>query len=235
MGWKNENSSFSSLWKVVCLWKKTLVLAPTSPYSEIMNEPATSEVKLHVRYSAPDGTAAVQELSDKPITIGRSPDADIITLDERASRMHCGIRLWDGEYYVKDLKSKNGTFLNNDRVEMAKIKPGDKVRLGNTVLVVEDVKTPGTNTSLSSVQDEMNGGKGYNTILREIVEDVDDRPPPTAAKPSPAAAPLEPKTKTAKLVALPSDTAGQEKKGPGPVQINTGRPKRPTAIKIKRK
>src|SRR5690606_15307326 len=95
---------------------------------------------LRIRYNDPEGNQTELILAEKPITIGRSPDADIITLDERASRMHCGIRIWDGEYYVKDLKSKNGTYLNNQRVEMAKIKPGDKVRLGNTILHVDDKK-----------------------------------------------------------------------------------------------
>jgi len=90
----------------------------------------STQAPLRIRYTDPDGNQTEKILGDKPITIGRSPDADVITLDERASRMHCSIRLWDGEYYVKDLKSKNGTYLNQQRVEMAKIKPGDKVRLG---------------------------------------------------------------------------------------------------------
>lgn len=137
------------------------------------NSPLT---QLRIRYTDPDGNQTELILGDKPITVGRSPDADIITLDERASRMHCGIRIWDGEYYVKDLKSKNGTYLNQQRVEMAKIKPGDKIRLGNSILVVDDKKSPGTDTTLSSVQDEMEGGKGYKTILREIVQNTEHRP-----------------------------------------------------------
>ncbi len=126
--------------------------------------------RLRLRYTDPDGELTELVLADKPVTIGRSPEAEIVTLDERASRMHCGIRIWDGEYYVKDLKSKNGTFLNNQRVEMAKVKPGDKIRLGNTIITVDDKKSPGTSTTIDSIEDEMSEGKGYKTILREIVE-----------------------------------------------------------------
>lgn len=140
-----------------------------------MSDDSTQNL-LRIRYTDPDGNQTEKILGDDPITVGRSPDADVITLDERASRMHCSIRLWDGEYYVKDLKSKNGTYLNKKKVEMAKIKPGDRVRLGNSILVVDDKKSPGTDTTISSVQDEMDGGKGYKTILREIVQNTENKP-----------------------------------------------------------
>ena len=203
---------------------------------------------LRIRYSDPDGNQNELLLSDKPITIGRSPDADIITLDERASRMHCGIRIWDGEYYVKDLKSKNGTYLNNQRVEMAKIKPGDKIRLGNSILTVDDKRAPGTDTTISSVQDEMNTGKGYKTILREIVKDTDHSPKPVRkAESAPEQDEVksgggieldEPRTKTARLVSQEAASKGNSGKQDAPagsgskvIRLNTSA----SGIKIKRK
>jgi pSer/pThr/pTyr-binding forkhead associated (FHA) protein len=216
---------------------------------------------LRIRYSDPDGNQTELILSDKPITIGRSPDADIITLDERASRIHSGIRIWDGEYYVKDLKSKNGTYLNNQKVEMAKIKPGDKIRLGNSILHVDDKKSPGTDTTISSVQDEMDGGKGYKTILREIVENTEKgapvKPKPAVAKRAEPAAESteivsgdgiqldeEPRTKTAKLLS-PSDSqlADSDKKSSKVIRPPAGSGSKmirlnksgPSSIKIKRK
>jgi pSer/pThr/pTyr-binding forkhead associated (FHA) protein len=170
----------------------------------------STQAPLRIRYTDPDGNQTEKILGDKPITVGRSPDADVITLDERASRMHCSIRLWDGEYYVKDLKSKNGTYLNQKRVEMAKIKPGDKIRLGNSILVVDDKKAPGTDTTISSVQSEMDGGKGYKTILREIVQNTEGKSSESSSEASEASetasepvieksSPEERKSKTAKL------------------------------------
>jgi len=209
----------------------------------------TPNPKLRIRYTDPDGNQTELLLSDKPITIGRSPDADIITLDERASRMHCGIRIWDGEYYIKDLKSKNGTFLNNQRVEMAKIKPGDRIRMGNSILIVDDKKAPGTDTTLSSVQDEMDGGKGYKTILREIVENTEgsaSRHEPTKPNPEQADtqehAPTdssestrEPRTKTAKLVSPKDDASedGDDASGTGSKVIRLN--KSASGIRLKRK
>ena len=202
-----------------------------------MSDTNSSEEKLYIKYNSPDGTASELSLSDRPITIGRSPDANIITLDDRASRMHCGIRLWDGEYYIKDLKSKNGTYLNNDRVEMAKIKPGDKIRLGNAVLIVADRKAPGTQTSMSSVQDDMNEGKGYKTILREIVDDVEaPKKPVEKQQPEGEESPKEAKGKSAKLVTPPTKDKTSTKTLSGkPAGSSTKVIKRrPTAIKIKR-
>jgi len=130
---------------------------------------------MKIKYSKPDGTVEHVELTDKALTVGRSPDADIAILDERASRMHCGIRLWDGEYYVKDLQSKNGTYLNNEKVEMSKLAPGDKIRIGKTVLAVEDESAPGPDTLMHNVEEAVEEGKGYDTILREIVDDVEQQ------------------------------------------------------------
>lgn len=180
----------------------------------------STQAPLRIRYTDPDGNQTEKILGDKPITVGRSPDADVITLDERASRMHCSIRLWDGEYYVKDLKSKNGTYLNQKRVEMAKIKPGDKIRLGNSILVVDDKKSPGTDTTISSVQSEMDGGKGYKTILREIVQNTEGKSSESSSEASETASePViekvssgsseEKKSKTAKLA---GESGGEKQK-----------------------
>lgn len=123
-----------------------------------------------LKYNRPDGTTVALALQDKPVTIGRSPKADIVLEDERASRLHCGIRLIDDEYHIKDLASKNGTYLNDSRIEAEVIKVGDKIRVGGTVIAVEKEGSQGTTTALNEMQEEMKGGKGYDTILKEIVK-----------------------------------------------------------------
>jgi pSer/pThr/pTyr-binding forkhead associated (FHA) protein len=127
---------------------------------------------MRLRYTRRDGTHMEFELGDKPITIGRSPDADVILLDERVSRIHCGIRLWDGDFFLKDLKSRNGTFVNGQAVEVTKLEPGDTIRVGSTVFVFEQNPAEGAETALKEISDEMEHGKGYSTILREIVRDA---------------------------------------------------------------
>ncbi|RMH24838.1 MAG: FHA domain-containing protein, partial [Planctomycetota bacterium] len=69
-------------------------------------------------------------LGDRPIAIGRHPDNDIPIRDDLASRFHCVIEPCDGGFRVRDLGSRNGTKVNEERVEVAVLKPGDVVAVG---------------------------------------------------------------------------------------------------------
>ncbi len=124
---------------------------------------------MRLKYTKKDGTQMEFELSERPITIGRSPEADVVILDERASRIHCGIRLWDSEFYVKDLKSRNGTFVNDQRVDVAKLKSGDRIRVGGILFSFEQDPNKSAGVALQEMEEEMAQGKGYSTILQEIV------------------------------------------------------------------
>ncbi len=138
-----------------------------------------------LRYKKSDGTQVEFELGERAITIGRSTEADLVILDARASRVHCGIRLWDGDFFIKDLKSRNGTFVNGQPVEMAKLQPGDQIRVGSCVFSFESEPGKGNETILREIQEEMSQGKGYATILKEVVEDVKESSVPD--KPAAAA------------------------------------------------
>jgi len=93
---------------------------------------------------------------------------------------------------------------------MAKIKPGDKVRLGNSILHVDDKRSPGTDTTISSVQNEMNEGKGYKTILREIVRNT-ETPRPDGSSSSDRQAP----SRKAKLI-----SEGDKASKPATISVN---------------
>jgi len=124
-----------------------------------------------LKYGLPDGTQKEFELSEKSITIGRGADVDIPIPDTLASRVHCGISFWDEAYFLRDFKSRNGTFLNNKQVEVARLSPGDRIRVGDTILTVESQRQKGTETVIKEVKDEMAKGKGYHTILQEIIKE----------------------------------------------------------------
>lgn len=66
--------------------------------------------------------------------LGRTK-GDIIFEDPKISRKHCLIEvLGSGVYYLKDLASSNGTFLNHSPVTVSKLEPGDLIRIGDTTL-----------------------------------------------------------------------------------------------------
>jgi len=69
-------------------------------------------------------------------TIGRSTGADFILDAALVSRVHCQfLVLRDGELEVKDLESTNGTYVNGERLERARLASGDCVRIGRVELV----------------------------------------------------------------------------------------------------
>jgi len=132
---------------------------------------------MRLRYTTKDGVEHVFVLTDKPVTIGRSLEADIHLDDEKSSRLHCGIRLADGAYHIRDLKSRNHTCVNNAPVESACLQPGDHIRIGSTVLSFEtgNQASPGPETIIEQISAEMSEGKGFSTILREIVNETDGK------------------------------------------------------------
>lgn len=77
-------------------------------------------------------------LGADPVTIGRSPESTIPLVDERASRLHCQIEPdGAGGWRVRDLNSRNGTRLNDVKIESAKINPGDVIRVGTHEFIIE--------------------------------------------------------------------------------------------------
>jgi FHA domain/zinc-ribbon domain len=64
-------------------------------------------------------------------TIGRSPDCDIFLDDVTVSRKHAVLVARDGEFFIEDQGSLNGTFLNRTRIESSsRIEDGDELQIG---------------------------------------------------------------------------------------------------------
>jgi len=70
-------------------------------------------------------------------TMGRAPRADFILVVSLVSRLHCRITAGDERLEVVDLKSTNGTFVNDKRVQKARLETGDRLRIGRVELTVE--------------------------------------------------------------------------------------------------
>ena len=73
-------------------------------------------------------------------TLGRATRADFILDAALVSRLHCRFTAREsGELEVEDLRSTNGTFVNEVRVKRRPLAPGDLVRIGRVRLKVEVV------------------------------------------------------------------------------------------------
>jgi pSer/pThr/pTyr-binding forkhead associated (FHA) protein len=71
-------------------------------------------------------------------TLGRATRADFILDAALVSRLHCRFTATtSGELEIEDLKSTNGTFVNDRRVTRTPLTAGDRVRIGRVELSVE--------------------------------------------------------------------------------------------------
>jgi pSer/pThr/pTyr-binding forkhead associated (FHA) protein len=74
-------------------------------------------------------------LREAPVTIGRENDCTLVLADDYASNRHARLVPRDGQWYVEDLGSTNGTYLDRTKVTTPTHVPiGMPIRIGKTVL-----------------------------------------------------------------------------------------------------
>lgn len=83
----------------------------------------------------PDKGRSYQLPDHEPQLIGRSSEA-IRTTDNAISRRHAELTPDDGVWYLRDLESQNGTYVNGTRIEgRVRLRAGDQIRIGQTLFV----------------------------------------------------------------------------------------------------
>jgi signal transduction histidine kinase len=82
------------------------------------------------------------EFTFSPVALGRDDSNAIRLHDTEVSRRHAELRLDKGAYCVLDLSSANGTFVNDQRVDQSMLNSGDRVQLGQTVLLYNEGTSP---------------------------------------------------------------------------------------------
>lgn len=74
----------------------------------------------------------VHQFTDPQAIIGRDPDCDFALPNETVSAHHARLRYHHNHWWIEDLRSTNGTFLNDERVETPTvIISGDELRCGS--------------------------------------------------------------------------------------------------------
>jgi hypothetical protein len=94
-----------------------------------------------LRELRPDGTQREIDLDGASLTIGRSSDNGLVLNDARVSRHHARLQARRGTLVFSDLRSTNGSRVNGVRVAEVVLGEGDRIEVGDTVLVVESVAT----------------------------------------------------------------------------------------------
>src|SRR5215469_14847799 len=101
-----------------------------------LGHPADGPVLTCTVSGADAGTAAGGPRAGQPppaamLRIGRAPDNDVVVPDPGVSQYHAELRQEAGGYRLVDLDSRNGTFVNEQRVTAAMVSDGDLVGVGS--------------------------------------------------------------------------------------------------------
>lgn len=118
-----------------------------------------------------------------PIVIGRGGESQVVLHSNRCSRQHCEIFSDNGNWFVRDLKSRNGTRLNDRPLRGAKpLNPGDRLEIAGTVFLLTSSICDIEGESLDSSIHDPDTTTAVENILRPSGEDSpsgesDDRNP----------------------------------------------------------
>ena len=75
-------------------------------------------------------------VTERGLTFGREADNDLVLLDDNISRHHALVRISDDRPLLEDRNSRNGTFVNNQRVSRIRLKEGDRIAVGSHLFLM---------------------------------------------------------------------------------------------------
>lgn len=105
----------------------------------VFRRPAPAPTRAVLRMVARDGSERTVEVDGTPLSLGRASDNGLVLADPRVSRHHARLQARRGTLVLTDLGSTNGSRVNGVRVDECALGTGDRVLVGDTVLLVEQL------------------------------------------------------------------------------------------------
>lgn len=106
-------------------------------------------------------------LQTDKFSVGRGEDADAQIDDGGMSRIHFALEYEDGEYFLVDRESTNGTFVNDSRVKRKQLNDGDTIAAGKTKFIYEY----GASTMIGAASKKV--GKSVKTELADLYKQLE--------------------------------------------------------------
>jgi len=128
---------FSFLYKIVAMMQKDLKeqISVELGNSDLFYAPENKEYASQSSLENEEGEKVIN-LIIPFTTIGRAGHNHILITDSYSSYEHARIVYQQESFYLEDLQSTNGTFLNGVKIkEAVKLQDGDQIRIGQTILV----------------------------------------------------------------------------------------------------
>jgi pSer/pThr/pTyr-binding forkhead associated (FHA) protein len=96
---------------------------------------------------------------NREIIIGRSSDLDMVLVEDMVSRRHAKISSTEGEVYIQDMGSTNGTFVNGEKIAgRALLHEGDRILVGTSIIKVVAVEGQLANQSEAEARRRLEAG-----------------------------------------------------------------------------
>ena len=120
------------------------------------------------------------EIGARPVTIGRHPDCDVVIEDVSVSRQHAHIIRVNGDYYVEDLQSRNGTQVNSSDIQRrTRLFDGSEIKIcdvlftfqvGEEQLAPSKTSVPQSELPLSASGGSLllEEGESHSTIMSQV-------------------------------------------------------------------
>ena len=93
-----------------------------------------SEPTAIIEVRSPGAAPVRYNVGPRSLTIGRSPDNDIVCDDPRVSRLHARLEIATESCTIEDLGSSNRILVGSEQTARARLAPGDSVTIGDTTL-----------------------------------------------------------------------------------------------------
>ena len=188
------------------------------------------------------GTPKRMEFDKDEVTVGRVPGNDIVLPKGNVSKRHSQVFFREGRFFVADLKSTNGTYLNGRRITTPSvIRPGDKIYIGDFVVTVDmgDIAgamddpgdDAGADLEVGAPSEADDGGYDDSPETPEPPRGSAFGPPPLGARPAPATPMNTGRAPSPGPMSVPSPmTGGLEPRHSSPLAASAGAPPRSTVM-----
>jgi FHA domain len=114
-------------------------LAAAPRKTEIMDRPPSIDGIGWFVATAGASKGTAHRIDDDRVSLGASVDCDVMIDGNHVSDRHASLRFRESEFWLTDLDSTNGTWVNGDRIAQARIDDGDRVKFGSSEWVFKCV------------------------------------------------------------------------------------------------
>lgn len=144
--------------------------APTTtapPEAPATDPPVSTRLRPAPRLDWTDRDGPKSVNIERRSLLGSAPHCDIVIADAAVSRVHAELEPMPEGIWIRDLKSRNGTFIEGVRVESASVGDGYRIRVGTTEILV-DYASAEIKPVESWPSDHFGPLVGKSTVMREL-------------------------------------------------------------------